>query len=657
MFARYYAEHGIKMKTVLVVANVLLLLGISTLAFTGQPVKASNGTISYIYIRADGSIDPPDAPFSTGDYVTYFLLEDIANKSIIIERDNIIINGRGLTISGPEELNSIGVNVNGRYNVTIKNTNIEKFDMGIYVVYSSMITLSGNNVSNNKIFYWIDLFDYAWTGTGISVSRSNETCIFNNTASNNIFGISVYQSNNTDVVRNDVSHNNQHEYSTYYGTGISVYDSKNITVEDNSVLDNGVIGISMGSATMGYLCSNNTIRNNTITGHAFGTSSYGLSISWSRDNTITDNTICLNIYGVYVRYFSQNQTIKNNNITLNTWGVYIENSASNTISNNTFFRNVEGIKFENSASNNKILYNRVLNSSSFGIYIRSFSNNNIVVGNNVSYNPNGVRFTESNNNHIFWNELSSNVNTGLVIYYYSSNNEVVSNNISLNDKGVTITYGCYNTKVFHNNFVDNAEHVYTDMNSTWDDDYPCGGNYWSNYTGSDSHSGALQNEAGSDGIGDTPYKVADDNNTDRFPLMAPTNTFDAGTWDDLTCYVDLISNYTVSNFKINAIEKTVSFNVTGATGLGFCRIIIPDAITETLWHNNYTVLVNGSSVEFRNWTDTENTYIYFTYPHSTQGVSIIPEFPFAQFLTLLMILATFIVATKKRKNSFIIEKT
>lgn len=618
----------------------LLLIGTLKLARDIRPVKAPNGTELYIYIRADGSIDPPDAPISTGDNVTYFLLENI-NKSIVVERDNITFNGGGLTVSGLEEMNSIGINVTGRYNVTIKNTNIEKFDMGIYVVYSSHITLTGNNASNNKLYDFIE-FEIYWTGTGISVSRSNETLIFNNTVSNNIFGINIYQSNNTRVVGNNVTTNIQHEGSTYYGTGIYLSESKNATVTDNVVSNNGLIGISVGAAV------NNTIRNNTITGHAYGAYSYGLYVSWSRDNTIVENSILSNLYGAYIRYYSQNQTIVNNNVSLNVWGVYVENSGNNTIVGNTFWKNVDGITFENSANNNKILYNTVLNSSSFGIYIRSDSHNNLVLGNNVSNNANGVRFTESSNNNIFLNDISSNTNVGLTIYYYSSNNEVVSNNISSNNKGMTVTYGCYNTKVFHNNFIGNTDHVYTDMNSTWDNDYPSGGNYWSNFTGVDFKSGIFQNDTGSDGIGDAEH-VINQNNTDRYPLIAPLSTFDAGIWNEITRYVDVISNSTISNFKINATEKTISFNVTGETGVGFCRIIIPNIIIQTLWLNNYSVLINGLPVEFRNWTDTENTYIYFTYSHTEHEVTIIPELPYAILLLLLMLSTMFVMTLKKKK--------
>jgi len=55
----------------------------------------------------------------------------------------------------------------------------------------------------------------------------------------------------------------------------------------------------------------------------------------------------------------------------------------------------------------------------------------------------------------------------------------------------------------------------------WDDGYPSGGNYWSDYAGVDEKSGPNQNQPGSDGIGDTPY-VINSNNRDNYPLI---NTF------------------------------------------------------------------------------------------------------------------------------------
>jgi hypothetical protein len=56
--------------------------------------------------------------------------------------------------------------------------------------------------------------------------------------------------------------------------------------------------------------------------------------------------------------------------------------------------------------------------------------------------------------------------------------------------------------------------------NVWDDGYPSGGNYWSDYTGVDIKKGENQDQPGSDGMGDTPY-VINANNRDRYPLMNP----------------------------------------------------------------------------------------------------------------------------------------
>jgi len=80
--------------------------------------------------------------------------------------------------------------------------------------------------------------------------------------------------------------------------------------------------------------------------------------------------------------------------------------------------------------------------------------------------------------------------------------------------GVKLTMGkrVSNNIFYHNNFINNTPQVkvYVDVN-IWDDGHPSGGNYWSDYTGTD---------ANYDGIGDTPY-IIDANNTDHYPLMTP----------------------------------------------------------------------------------------------------------------------------------------
>ncbi|MEM3673764.1 MAG: NosD domain-containing protein [Candidatus Bathyarchaeia archaeon] len=489
---------------------------------------------------------------------------------------------------------------------------------------STKITITGNNASHNKIFYIMEPdFEIIWEGYGIAIHNSNETIVFNNTLSNNLCGIDIGQSNDTCIDSNKIYDNEQYEStsSTWYGWGVYIRGSKNITTINNTALNNGVYGV--------YSTSENVaIGDNTIKEHTYGVLVAGYSGGAPRNYIIANNSIVSNLYGVYCSN-SQNQTIMNNNVSANSYGIYLYGSMHNTVINNTLFKNVEGITLETYTNNSKILFNTVLNNSQ------------------------GIRFTQSNNT-IFGNIVSSNTNDGLIIHYYSSNNKISNNNITINNIGITLTYDCYNNKIFHNNFIDNTQHVLTDVNSTWDNGYPSGGNYWSNYTGVDFNCGSFQNETGSDGIGDTAHSI-NMNNTDGYPLMAPINTFNAGIWDMESRYIEVISNSTVSNFKVSMAEKVISFNVTGEAGSGICRIIIPNAIVNTLWLGNYVVLVNGLAVEFRNWTDAENTYIYFTYPHSEHEVTIIPEIPLNPILSLLLLTlaaATALTKTKQTKTSF-----
>jgi hypothetical protein len=85
-------------------------------------------------------------------------------------------------------------------------------------------------------------------------------------------------------------------------------------------------------------------------------------------------------------------------------------------------------------------------------------------------------------------------------------------------------YSATNNVFFHNNFIDYSKKVYS-FNSVnrWDNGYPSGGNYWSDYTGVDVKSGPDQDLPGSDGMGDTPYTI-DADNIDRYPLMIPLSS-------------------------------------------------------------------------------------------------------------------------------------
>jgi len=96
---------------------------------------------------------------------------------------------------------------------------------------------------------------------------------------------------------------------------------------------------------------------------------------------------------------------------------------------------------------------------------------------------------------------------------------IANNNFTDSFYGVSL-FGCSNITVYHNNFINNGIQATDDRGpeNLWDLGYPGGGNYWSDYIGTDSFSGPFQNISGPDGIGDSPY-IIDANSSDRYPLI------------------------------------------------------------------------------------------------------------------------------------------
>jgi parallel beta-helix repeat protein len=139
-------------------------------------------------------------------------------------------------------------------------------------------------------------------------------------------------------------------------------------------------------------------------------------------------------------------------------------------------------------------------------------------GNNAANNEVSIVLSSSSGNTLTDNNIVNDLYG--IGFDSSSRNTLSGNNVANNHDGIVLYYSSDNS-VFHNNFVNNSVQVYVDSsNSTWDDGFPSGGNYWSGYHGTDVSRGPFQNESGSDGIGDTPY-IIDGNNLDKFPLMKP----------------------------------------------------------------------------------------------------------------------------------------
>jgi parallel beta-helix repeat protein len=207
---------------------VTLLTSILCSAFKIMPV----GAVGTIYIRADGSIDPPMSPIYTTDNTTYTLTGNITAdvNGIVIERNNIVVDGIGFTLQGAGA--GVGFTLNAN-NVTIRRTVIAGFDAAgssfaaaIYSFSTINNIIVNDTITGNK--WGVDL---EWVSGYIIVGNS--------IVSQNESGIYMRESRNNIIYENDINKNKN---------GITLADSSNNNkLYHNNFVDNVSPGFAVGS--------------------------------------------------------------------------------------------------------------------------------------------------------------------------------------------------------------------------------------------------------------------------------------------------------------------------------------------------------------------------------------------------------------------------
>jgi parallel beta-helix repeat protein len=493
---------------------MLLLISIATLAFNVQPAKAEPKTW---IVDDDGPAD-------------FSKIQDAVNAAnpgdlILVKAgtyyENVVVDKNNLTISGENPVTTI-IDGEGLGNVT-------------YV--------TGNNIAIQN-FTLKNSAKWAWSGA-LYVENANNTIIQNNSIINNRFGIYLENSSNNTISGNYLTNNDESIFlvnssnNTIYGNDLISnihaidlrFSSINI-ISKNNLTNNTGVGIYLSDSS-----SNNIISNNNITNHNQGIVIYAIS----SDNTIIGNNIINNGFSGIALHDSNNNAISGNNITRSLYGIHVGGSSNvfsgNMLSDNKYNFEVIGDLWSDWASNlashsidttnlvnGKPVY-YIVNQKDFVIspathpkvgYLALINCINITVENlTLTSNGEGLLLSNTNCSKMMDNNVTNN-GYGIVLVN-SSDNVVPRNNIINNQRGLSILYSGENNAVYHNNFVNNTSQVYLfwlDSVNVWDDGYPSGGNYWSDYTGVDLYSGPYQNITGSDGIGDIPYSFGD-----RYPLM------------------------------------------------------------------------------------------------------------------------------------------
>jgi parallel beta-helix repeat protein len=323
-------------------------------------------------------------------------------------------------------------------------------------------------------------------------------------------GIEVRNTDAYFVIRNCYIHGGRENYD-----GVNFDDVQNGTIE-NVNFTNLLHAIYLGSSP------NNFILNCTASNNSFGIYSWVSENNTFRNNVLSGNWRNLGFHGTQPSHFYQDldnsntvegrptyYLVEKENLTIDgsvtDIGYFGLVSCKNILVKNLNIRNnINAVLLANTT--HSTVMNCTLTNSSYGVHLNN-SSNNIIENCFTLNNSHGVYLHFSSNNNIVRNCTSSgNTSYGIIVYLHSDNNHV-----------------------YHNNILNNTNQADDEGTNYWDDGYLLGGNYWADYRGVDENRGENQNMSGSDGIGDTAYKIPGGAGQDRYPLMSRAVTVEVSS--------------------------------------------------------------------------------------------------------------------------------
>ncbi len=361
-----------------------------------------------------------------------------------------------------------------------------------------------------------------------------------------------------------------------YTSGFGVYlnDKSGVTIKNCLVTK-----FNVGIYIVGSLSKNDTVIKNEVFNNDYGIMLMSPWWSLSYSNTVSENKVYSNYGGVEI-YGNSNGNITDNNIHDNLdYGLLLDSGTQNYLRDNVLTDNLHNFGVNNGGAydidtsntvDGKPVYflydqhDKIIDASSNAGYIGVFSSNNILIKDaSISNNIHGIDFYYSTDCQVINSKFSGNniaVDIGVsarikvqnnqfvdnpgtaVVISNSSQNAIVDNDFKNNYVGVMLTGPwepngwSHDDQVYHNNFIENIYAVdvgYRNYNDSFDNGYPAGGNYYSDYTGVDVMSGPNQDQPGADGIGDTSYlfnPYAPYVGWDQYPLMKAVDLNQEQKW-------------------------------------------------------------------------------------------------------------------------------
>jgi parallel beta-helix repeat protein len=167
--------------------------------------------------------------------------------------------------------------------------------------YSHNIDTS-NLVDGKAILYVRDA-----TGVTIDSSTNAGTVLLVNCTGVRVEGLALAGNETGLLLWQTHSSHVEKVQATGNDTGIRLRNSSNNTLTGNVIRSNSMHGIWLDVQGSGAVCANNTLTGNSVGLNG----NYGIFLQGARNNTLTDNTIFDNAYGVYLSNASGNQVYNN----------------------------------------------------------------------------------------------------------------------------------------------------------------------------------------------------------------------------------------------------------------------------------------------------------------------------------------------------------
>lgn len=294
--------------TLLLLSTIVSVRSVNLVFANGIPAPPINN----VYIRSNGTIEPSTTPISH-DGNTYVLTGNIANASLIVQRDNIVIDGAGYGIHGYSRSYYDGIIISYRTNITIKNVDISPFGYGVRMDYASNNTITGNRMS---VF------------TGVSLLYSDYNQIIGNVITDG-YGVQGLGSNNL------ISGNNFTSGLDGGGNGMGIYVTGNYNVISQNFMQEE-LSIQLPQSMF------NTISNNTIvngrTGILLGRSSNNLVFGNIIRGKIDARSGALGISSDCYNNTVYGNQFENNALAISL-GIQIADFIYNNVSGNRFYLN------------------------------------------------------------------------------------------------------------------------------------------------------------------------------------------------------------------------------------------------------------------------------------------------------------------------------